>query len=151
MTYRVTKTYGHEIGLSCCFRQWRAKSHCRFLHGYALAVTVEFEAEVLDERNWVVDFGSLKSFKGWLVDMFDHKLLVAEDDPCLYVFKQLESADRDLAEVVVVPATGCEAFAKLIYDYAERWLYEEFLVSNVKVTSVEVREHGANGASYHHA
>ena len=35
--WRSTKTYGHEEGLSCCFRQWRAThSHCRLLHGYAL-------------------------------------------------------------------------------------------------------------------
>ncbi|SVB70610.1 uncharacterized protein METZ01_LOCUS223464, partial [marine metagenome] len=26
--YQSTKTYGNEVGLSCCFRQWRADSHC---------------------------------------------------------------------------------------------------------------------------
>ena len=34
--YRSSKTYGHEIGLSAAFRQWRAQSHCRLIHGYAL-------------------------------------------------------------------------------------------------------------------
>lgn len=50
MTYKSTKLYGHEIGLSAAFRQWRAESHCRFLHGYALAVRFEFEADELDVR-----------------------------------------------------------------------------------------------------
>lgn len=64
--YRSTKTFGHECGFSVAFRQWRAESHCRLLHGYALAFKFTFEAEELDVRNWVVDFGALKSLKGIL-------------------------------------------------------------------------------------
>ncbi len=147
MTYRSTKTYGHEVGLSACFRQWRAQSHCRFLHGYALAVHVEFEADELDVRNWVVDFGSLKSFKGVLENTFDHKTLVAEDDPELETFKAMETLK--LAQVVVVPATGCEAFAKLIFDYAEIWLADNGYSPRVRCTHVTVREHAGNSASYY--
>lgn len=146
MKYRSTKTYGHNIGLSACFRQWKAESHCRLLHGYALAVHFEFEADVLDERNWVVDFGSLKSLKGWLENTFDHTLLVAEDDPRMLEYKMLETAG--MARVVVVPATGCEAFAKLIFDCTEIWLKDNGYAPRVRLHKVEVREHGANSASY---
>jgi 6-pyruvoyltetrahydropterin/6-carboxytetrahydropterin synthase len=77
-----TKTYGNDRGLSCCFRQWRSThSHCSLLHGYSIGVKIIFECESLDERNWVMDFGGLKEFKQWLEHMFDHTLLVAEDDP----------------------------------------------------------------------
>lgn len=141
-----TKTYGHEIGLSACFRQWRADSHCRFLHGYALSVKLEFEAEQLDLRNWVVDFGSLKSFKQQLEDTFDHKTLVASDDPELEALKRLEA--RGLAQIVEVPATGCEAFASLIFKCAELWLKDAGYAPRVRMRSVEVREHGANSAIY---
>lgn len=141
-----TKTYGHEIGLSACFRQWRAESHCHFLHGYALAVRIEFESEELDVRNWVVDFGSLKSLKGRLEDTFDHKLIVAEDDPAMGVFAQLDKLG--LAQVIVADATGCEAFAKLIFDSTEVWLKDAGYTPRVRVRSVEVREHGANSAIY---
>jgi len=144
--FRSTKTYGHEIGLSCCFRQWRADSHCSLLHGYALAIRVEFSAEDLDVRNWVVDFGSLKSFKGRLEDTFDHKLLVAEDDPELDMLSSL--AGLGLADVVVVEATGCEQFAKLIYEFAQLWLQDNGYGDRCKVAMVEVREHGANSAIY---
>lgn len=147
MTYRSTKTYGHEQGLSACFRQWRAESHCKLLHGYALAVYLEFEADDLDVRNWVVDFGSLKSFKQWLCDTFDHTLLVAEDDPMLHELRQLELR-LGIARVVVVPATGCEAFAKLIYECAEIWLRDNGYAPRVRMNLVEVREHGANSAIY---
>jgi 6-pyruvoyltetrahydropterin/6-carboxytetrahydropterin synthase len=144
--YRSTKTYGHEVGLSAAFRQWRAQSHCRFLHGYALAVGFVFEAEELDVRNWAVDFGSLKSLKGWLEDTFDHKTLVAHDDPELPRFLELQ--DAGVIQLHIVPATGCEAFAKLIYDAAEVWLHDNGYTPRVRLVSVEVREHGANSAIY---
>jgi 6-pyruvoyltetrahydropterin/6-carboxytetrahydropterin synthase len=146
MTYISTKTYGHDIGLSACFRQWKADSHCRFMHGYALAIRVEFEAEELDEKNFVVDFGGLKTFKKVLEDTFDHKTLVAEDDPRYTMFKGLH--DLGVIEMVEVEATGCEAFAKMVYDYAEIWLTHNDYSPRVIVRSVEVREHGANSAIY---
>lgn len=144
--YLSTKTYGHELGLSAAFRQWRAQSHCRFIHGYALSIKFTFQAEELDERNWVVDFGGLKSLKGLLEDQFDHKLLVAEDDPELWAFKTLEA--NGLAQVRIVPATGCEAFAQLIYEVTETWLKDAGFAPRCRLVSVEVREHGANSASY---
>ena len=145
MKFASTKTYGHEIGLSACFRQWRAESHCRFLHGYALSVKFEFHADRLDKNSWVVDFGSMKSLKEWLQQVFDHKLLVAHDDPGINELMQLTRLG--LAEVVVIEATGCEAFAKIIFDYATTWL-ESHYDDRVRLHSVEVREHGANSAIY---
>jgi 6-pyruvoyltetrahydropterin/6-carboxytetrahydropterin synthase len=144
--YASTKTFGHELGLSACFRQWRAESHCRLLHGYALAVKFEFEAEELDVRNWVVDFGSLKSLKGWLEDTFDHTLLLASDDPAFEDFMAL--GHKGLARVVIVEATGCEAFAEMIYGCAQIWLKDNGYAPRVRLKSVEVREHGANSAIY---
>lgn len=144
--YKSTKTYGHEIGLTAVFRQWRAESHCRFLHGYALAFRFEFEAEELDVRNWVVDFGSLKSLKGWLEDTFDHKTVVAEDDPELATFRDLAVAG--LIQLRIVPATGCEKFAEMVFGAAEVWLSDNGYAPRVRLVSVEVREHGANSAIF---
>lgn len=139
-----TKTFTHSVGLSAAFRQWRAESHCRFIHGYALQVHVKFiELEGLDVRNWVVDFGSLKSFKGVLEDTFDHKTLVAEDDPLMECFDAMQ--DAGLMQVVKVPNCGCEAFAGMIYEYAEVWLKDNGYDS-VAVFEVEVREHESNSA-----
>jgi 6-pyruvoyltetrahydropterin/6-carboxytetrahydropterin synthase len=147
MTFRSTKTFGHELGLSAAFRQWKAESHCRLIHGYALAVRLEFEADELDVRNWVVDFGSLKSLKQILQDTFDHTLLVAEDDPKLAIFKQLDEW-HGVARVVVVPATGCEKFAEMIYECVECWLADNGYAPRCRIASVEVMEHGANSAIF---
>lgn len=146
MMHVSTKTYGHEVGLSCCFRQWKAESHCRLLHGYSLAIRFEFEAQVLDARNWVVDFGSLKSLKGWLEQTFDHTMIVAEDDPQREVLEALEKIG--VAKVVIVPKSGCEAFAELIYNVAVIWLMDNGYSPRVRLRSVEVKEHGANSAIF---
>lgn len=146
MAFRSTKTFGHDIGLSAAFRQWKAESHCRLIHGYALAVRLEFEATELDVRNWVVDFGSLKSLKQMLQDTFDHKLLVAEDDPYKDELCQLQGLG--LADVVVVPATGCERFAEMIYECVEVWLKDNGYAPRCRIALVEVSEHGANSAIF---
>jgi 6-pyruvoyltetrahydropterin/6-carboxytetrahydropterin synthase len=153
MAYRVTKTYGHELGLSACFRQWRADSHCRFLHGYALSFKFVFEADTLDDRNWVTDFGGLKPLKQWLCDTFDHKLVIAEDDPQLDMLASL--AGLDLADVLVVEAVGCERFAHMAWNRAHELLLDlrrpampSGTVPRVRLIEVECREHGANAASY---
>ena len=146
MAYRSTKTFTHELGLSAAFRQWRAESHCRFIHGYALSFKVTFEAQELDVRNWVVDFGSLKTFKALLENTFDHRLLVAEDDPNLDDFKRLDM--WGLAQVRVLPKVGCEAFAEYAAGALEVWLLDNGYAPRVRVVSVECMEHGANSAIY---
>lgn len=144
--YMSTKTYGHELGLSAAFRQWRAESHCRKLHGYALSIKFLFEAKELDSRNWVVDFGGLKDLKAILEGTFDHKTVVAEDDPQLDWFRAGHAAGT--LDLVVLPAVGCEKFAEYIYDVTEQWLTDAGFSPRCRLVGVEVREHGANSAIY---
>lgn len=143
-TFQSTKTYGHDLGLSVAFRQWRADSHCQFLHGYALAIKLTFECSELDERNWVVDFGGLKTIKEMLVNTFDHKTVIAEDDPELEWFQQGD-IDRVL-DLVVIPDTGCEKFAEYIFGFVNQWLAGAGYKPRCWLASVEVKEHGANSA-----
>lgn len=144
--YRSTKKYGHEVGFSCAFRQWRANSHCNFLHGYALAFKFTFEASELDNRNWVVDFGGLKKLKERLSEYFDHKTVVAEDDPQLELFKQLDEAK--VMDLVIAPAVGAEKFAEMAYVLAYQVLEEEGYLPRCRIVEVEVAEHGANSAIF---
>ena len=60
------RSYKEFNGYSTAFRQHKADSHCRFIHGYALRFKVWFDGE-LDNRNWVVDFGCFKrnGVKDW--------------------------------------------------------------------------------------
>ena len=141
-------------GFSTVFRQWRAETtHCRFVHGYGVSFKVWFEGE-LDERNWVWDFGGMKRAKGkidgmspkaWMDYMFDHTMIIAEDDPWLDAFKQMETAE--VAQIRVIPATGAEKFAEYIYNKLNPFIQEE-TDGRVRVTQVEFREHGKNSAIY---
>jgi len=144
--YRSTKTYDHNEGLSCCFRQWKAThSHCSLVHGYALAFKLVFATYELDERNWCFDFGGLKPVRAWLKEMFDHTLLVADDDPERAALEELGS--KGLADVRILPAVGCEATARYVHDYVARFLDEQ-TDGRVWLESVEVSEHGGNSAIY---
>jgi 6-pyruvoyltetrahydropterin/6-carboxytetrahydropterin synthase len=145
MSYISSKTYNHNIGLSCAFRQWRAKhSHCKYLHGYALSVRLNFKG-ILNDRNWVYDFGDLKFVKDFLENTFDHKTVVAEDDPEIESFQELQK--KGLIQLVVIPHVGCEKFA----EYICKKIAPQIEVNSnerVKLMSVEVREHSGNSAIY---
>lgn len=157
--YGSSKTYTHSVGLSCVFRQWRATSHCRYLHGYALRVETDYRCEALDNNNWCQDFGALKPLKAWLESTFDHKTLVAKDDPMLPVFRDLaeskfvrEKYQRDhqeipaLIQLVIVPSVGVEAFSRMIFDQAQSMLTHTD--GRVWVDRVTVSEHEGNSAWY---
>ena len=146
MKYYTVKRYGHERGLSCAFRQWRAQhSHCRFLHGYSIAVELTFSTEHLDSRNWCIDFGDLDEIKKWLEDQFDHKTLVAEDDPNLDWYK--EAARLGVIEINIVKNVGCERMSEMIFERVNQWLEDKDLFLRVKLEKVSVWEHDSNGAA----
>jgi 6-pyruvoyltetrahydropterin/6-carboxytetrahydropterin synthase len=144
--FRVVKTYSHEEGLSCCFRQWQAgHSHCRYLHGYALAFRFTFVATTLDDRGWCIDFGGLKPLRAWLHETFDHTLIAAADDPELPTLRGL--AELGLIQLRVLPAVGCEAFAAHAHAWARDFVARETGL-RVHVEQVEVSEHAGNTASF---
>lgn len=147
--FHSTKTYGHERGFSCAFRQHRADSHCKYLHGYSLAFKFVFSTEELDVRNWAVDFGGMKSLKAMLESTFDHKTIVASDDPQIAWFREGQALGT--LELVEVEAGGCERFAELVYECTEQWLKDSGYGDRIHLDSVEVAEHPANSAIYSRA
>ena len=149
--FQATKLFD---GYSTCFRQWRADStHCKYLHGYAISFRVWFEGE-LDERNWVWDFGGMKraknqiegmSPKDYFAYLLDHTTVIAQDDPHLDRFEELDQ--QGIIKLRVLPATGCERFAEYLYGVINDFLQLE-TEGRVKATKVEVYEHERNSASY---
>jgi 6-pyruvoyltetrahydropterin/6-carboxytetrahydropterin synthase len=141
-------------GYSACFRQWKAEgTHCRFLHGYAVSFRVWFEGE-LDHRNWVWDFGGMKrakntikgmSPKDYFAYLLDHTTIIAQDDPYLSNFTQLNN--DGIIQLRILPAVGCEKFAEHLYKVINEFLTIE-TEGRVKAVKVEVYEHERNSASY---
>ena len=141
MKYESTKII--ELG-SCAFRQWRADSHCKYIHGYRLIGKFWFECNHLDERNWVVDFGGLKELKNELEKQFDHTLCIASDDPMLASFRELHRVGAvDLR--IMVDGVGIERTAEWCFKTADRQV--RALTNNrCWVSRVEVWEHDKNSA-----
>jgi 6-pyruvoyltetrahydropterin/6-carboxytetrahydropterin synthase len=141
--YISTKTY-NQIG-PVAYRQWRADSHCRLIHGYALSFHLEFECDTLDARNWCMDFGGLKPLKGLLEDWFDHTLLVAQDDPMREHLLKL--GELKLAKITEVEKTGCEGIADFLYEYINTIFLPNYgEKERVWCCKVQVRETDANMA-----
>jgi 6-pyruvoyltetrahydropterin/6-carboxytetrahydropterin synthase len=147
MPFNVTKTYGPTEGFSCCFRQWRAThSHCSLLHGYALGFRFTFACDELNYCHWVVDFGGLFKLKQALKNNFDHRLILAKDDPHIDKFVELDRAG--VAKLLVLESVGTESFAKYAHSLAAEVLLEIDCAHRVWVAATECFEHESNGAVY---
>ena len=132
-------------GFPCTHRQWKAESHCRFVHGYSREFYFEFAASELSKEYWVMDFGGLKEVKKWLEYMFDHTFLVADNDPQLEAFKKLDQ--EGAIQLRVMPNPGMEGTAKYVYEHVNN-MVKEITDKRVWVTKVEVRENEKNSAFY---
>jgi 6-pyruvoyltetrahydropterin/6-carboxytetrahydropterin synthase len=140
--FKSTKRF---TGFPCTHRQWKADSHCRFVHGYSREFFFEFAANELTQEGWVVDFGGLKELKTWLETQFDHTFLVAQDDPELLAFKELDQ--KGVIQLRVLPNPGMEGTAEYVYHMASKIL-EKLYGTRAWITKVEVSENEKNSAIY---
>jgi len=141
-------------GFSTCFRQWKANTtHCQYLHGYDVEFEVTFEGD-LDHRNWVWDFGGMKRAKNliegrqpkeWMEYMFDHTVVVAEDDPAMSDFVDLDA--RGIIQLRVIEAVGAEKFAEYLYNKLNEFVQLE-TEGRIKVVKVKFMENHKNSAIY---
>ena len=141
-------------GFSTVFRQWKATdTHCRFLHGYAVEFKVTFEGD-LDYRNWVWDFGGMKrsktkidgmSAKEWMDYTFDHTTVIANDDPELKIFTEMDRSG--IIQLRILEATGAEKFSEYIFNKLNEFVIQE-TDSRVKIIRVEFSENKKNTAIY---
>ena len=140
--YQSTKVI--ELG-SCAFRQPKAKSHCKNVHGYRLIAKIWVSANELDENNWVFDFGSFKELSNDLQKTFDHKLVIDKNDPAKPAFRELERYGA--VEIVEMDGVGIEKFAEYVFNQTNTFV--KFKTNNrVWCEKVEVFEHEKNSAIY---
>jgi len=143
--YTSTKEYIDAFPVA--YRQWRDDGKCSIVHGYALTMKFWFETDDLSVRNWAMDYGGLRPLKEKLEEWFDHRLLVAQDDPEIEWFKQ--GHKLGLAKITEVEKTGCEGIADFLYKYVNGIFlpsYGQVEADRLWCCRVEVRETQANMA-----
>ena len=120
MIHRATKTYGHDLGLSVAFRQWRADSHCRYLHGYAIGGAADVRS-IRTRRTRMGD--RLRRPEAGQSDVTKHFRPRAAGRRGRSAARVVpRGAARDIAQVFVVSRTGCEAFASTDPRIVSDWL-----------------------------
>ena len=77
--------------------------------------------------------------------MFDHTVIVAEDDPGMGGWETMNKLG--VIQLRVIEATGAEKFAEYIYSKLNDFVHEE-TEGRVRVTKVKFMEHGKNAAYY---
>ena len=144
MAYKSTKKLGP---ISVGHRQWKDQGHCAWVHGYGRYIQFTFEGE-LDHRQWVMDFGDLKDVKKWIEAEWDHRVLIASDDPLLPQLKELESHGG--INLNILPDgyyPGIEESCRYLYDELNPMIKKK-TNNRVEITRVEVWEHENNHAEY---
>ena len=145
MKFKSTKRFGP---ITTGHRQWKDKGHCSYVHGYGRYIRLTFEASELDERGWVMDFGDLKDVKRWIEAEWDHRVLIASDDPLLPQLKELESHGG--INLNILPDgyyPGIEESCRYLYDELNP-IIKKKTNNRVEITRVEVWEHENNHAEY---
>ena len=140
--FSSTKTYHN---LPCSHRQAHHDGHCRYIHGYNRDVTFHFTCDELDDNHFVVDFGKLKDLKDWLESMFDHTMLINEDDPEKELFEEMHR--RGIVDLRMMPNVGMEASSKCAFDFADK-LIRKKTDNRCWVYRVETRENMKNSGIY---
>ena len=104
VTKRIEFCYGHRL--------MDYNGVCQHPHGHNAVVEIHIEANSLDGRNMVADFGDIKLIvKGWIDQELDHKMILRKDDP-------LAAALQKMGDPVYLLDSNptAERIAQLIFD-----------------------------------
>lgn len=138
-----TKRFGP---ISTGHRQWKADNHCSLLHGYGRVLEITFGCKELDDKGWVVDFGDLKHVKEFLEHHWDHRILIAHDDPKLDILEKMEKEGLVALTVMYPPYNpGIELSAQWVFDKVSA-IIERDTDRRCWVEKVQLWEHENNSA-----
>lgn len=128
-------------------RQHNHDGHCKLIHGHNWTFEFMFECEKLDTNGFVIDFGKLKFIKNFLIENFDHTLLLNKKDPELnFLMDNL----KNFSKIVVVENCGAEGLAKFLYFEIQKLIEKNVKDSSerkVKIKKVTVYEDSKNFAT----
>jgi 6-pyruvoyltetrahydropterin/6-carboxytetrahydropterin synthase len=164
----VSKLFGEY---PAAHRQHTHSGHCSYIHGHNWSFAIDFQCAELDQNGFVIDVGTLKPVDSWLKAMFDHTLLLNEDDPQKsYIQAQLNPPGvigtqgsqgistivrpAVLAKIRIIPNCSMEGLAKLTFHMINSLLSRDTVFPKdvqerkVKVVCVTCWEDNKNSVTY---
>jgi 6-pyruvoyltetrahydropterin/6-carboxytetrahydropterin synthase len=141
--FTCAKTYAD---IPFAHRAPRHDGHCKLIHGHNWAFRLGFVAVERDQNGFVFDFGQLRELKQSLDDIFDHKLVLSQDDPMLSAIGCF-LRDQGIANLTVVPDCSCEGIAEFVHGIADAYVRKVSL-NRARVFEVTVYEDSKNSATF---
>ena len=109
--YRIRK----EINFCYGHRLLNYEGKCAHPHGHNGKIVIELEAQNLDKRGMVYDFGDVKEMiHKWVDNELDHKMILQKNDPLVPILKSLNEPIFEMDE-----NPTAESLAKLVYQVAK--------------------------------
>lgn len=87
--YSVSKTFEFEASHKLVLDY---DSPCSNLHGHSYKVAIEITSDKLDHNGMVLDFTHLKNIKDWVMENWDHSLIVSFKDKDILKLSELNIA-----------------------------------------------------------
>lgn len=113
-----------------------------YIHSYIVSFKVKFNHDVEDVFSV---YPELRVYiKNWFKKTFDYVTFVAEDDPHLNIFKQMEK--DNIIKLCILPNVGCERFSEYVLTQLNE-IIKSFDV-DMEIESVETFEHEKNSALF---
>lgn len=138
--YSVAKTFefeaSHKLVLSY-------DSPCSNIHGHSYKVLIEVFSDELNVEGMVIDFSELKSINEWVMNNWDHSLIVSKDDPSFEDLDGLNCAKVHRFEWSNVTA---ELMARTLFDILQNNIADK--INSLKRINIEVWETSSNRATY---
>lgn len=138
--YSVAKKFEFEASHKLVLNY---ESPCQNIHGHSYKVMIEISSDELNVDGMVIDFSELKSIKEWVMDNWDHALIVSKDDPSFNELNNLNCAKIYRFEWTNVTA---ELMARMIFDQIRNTISNK--INRVKRISVKIWETSSNRAKY---
>ncbi len=142
-TFEVYKLKKKNFKFECSHRlnHLDYDSPCKNLHGHSYKVNVSVKSTKLDKNGMVVDFSKLKEFQKHLDELYDHSLIIYEQDQKLLDFAK-ENNQKYL--IYNIPTTA-ENMASKLNMTLWKILKDQ---NNISSITIEVYETENNSASY---
>jgi 6-pyruvoyltetrahydropterin/6-carboxytetrahydropterin synthase len=91
---------------------------CAGIHGHSYKVEFCLTSDPDFSTGMVMDFGDVKEKIGWLVDQFDHSLIVSRNDSLAASLSGIEALEQMNPRYVIMP---CEPTAEMMAAYFYWW------------------------------